>query len=260
MARKQKIAEHENHDRWLVSYADFITLLFAFFTVLYATAQTDQRKLDAVINGMNAAFEGGMPQALLDVMAMQAEPPDIPDVVPNHLAMEAADPVIVTLKRNLSGSLSDHVVQMGLVDQNLVLVLPEKLLFARGSAEVHPSAYAVLTEIADQLATAPALVEVIGHADGVPVAPGGLYADNWALAAARSLATVRYLERHGLAAARLTASATVTAVESAEARAVTIRVRMADPAPAAEVAERVMGDPAIVEPERKSSTSDAPNR
>ena len=61
-----KHAEHENHERWLVSYADFITLLFAFFTVLYATAQTDQQKIKAVVDGMNAVFDGGMPDALLD--------------------------------------------------------------------------------------------------------------------------------------------------------------------------------------------------
>ena len=50
MNRKKKHEEHENHERWLVSYADFITLLFAFFTVLYATAQTDQAKLEAVVD------------------------------------------------------------------------------------------------------------------------------------------------------------------------------------------------------------------
>lgn len=240
MARKPKHEEHENHERWLVSYADFITLLFAFFTVLYATSQTDQKKLDAVINGMNAAFEGGMPQALLDVMAMQQEPPDIPNLVPNHLVMEAAEPQIVTLKRNLSGSLTDHVVQMGLVDQALVLVLPEKLLFARGSAELHPSAYSVLTEIAEALSKAPALVEVIGHADGLKMVPGGLFEDNWALSSARGLATVRYLEKHGIPSPRLTSSATVAATENAEARAVTIRVRIDEPAPAAEIADKVM--------------------
>lgn len=240
MARKPKHEEHENHERWLVSYADFITLLFAFFTVLYATAQTDQKKLDALINGMNAAFEGGMPQALLDVMSMQREPPDIPQIVPNHLAMEAADPTMASLKRNLTGSLSDHVLQLGLVDQELTLVLPEKLLFARGSAELHPSGYAVLTEIANNLSTVPALVEVIGHADGLAMAPGGPYVDNWELASERALSTVRYLARHGIPVANLTASAKIAAQVDAEARAVTIQVRLSDPAPAAEVAEKVM--------------------
>jgi chemotaxis protein MotB len=237
--RKVRHEEHENHERWLVSYADFITLLFAFFTVLYATAQTDQKKLDAVVNGMNAAFEGGMPQALLDVLAMQPEPPDLPEIVPNHLAQEAADPLIFTIKRNLAGSLSDHVVQMGLVDQELTLVLPERLLFAPGSAELHPSAFAVLSEIARLLATAPVTIEVIGHADGLPVVAGGRWDDNWDLAGARSLTTVRYLARHGIPVEALTASANITRLADAEARAVTLRVHVADPAPAAEIADQL---------------------
>lgn len=243
MARKVKHEEHENHERWLVSYADFITLLFAFFTVLYASAQTDQKKLSAIINAMNAAFDGGMPNALLDVLDVDPPPPDVPNIVPNHLTQEAAEPTIVTLKRNLEGSLSDNVVQIGMVDQDLVLVLPQSFLFVLGRAELRPSAYGVLSEIAEKLArSAVSLVEVTGHADGVPLGPGGLFADNWALAAERSLVTVRYLARHGLPAARLTSSATLADGENAEARSVTMKVRVSEPGPAAEVADGLVGD------------------
>lgn len=242
MARKVKHEEHENHERWLVSYADFITLLFAFFTVLYASAQTDQNRLSAVINAMNAAFDGGMPMAILDVLDMQPEPPDIPNIMPNHLTMEAAEPTIVTLKRNLEGSLSDNVVQIGMVDQDLVLVLPETFLFVIGRAELRPSAYGMLSDVAAKLAGAAASVEVIGHADGIPLAAGGLFADNWALSSARALVTVRYLERHGIPSARLMASATLADGENAEARAVTMKVRVGDPGPAAEVAEGLVGE------------------
>ena len=56
MARKIKHPEHVNHERWLVSYADFITLLFAFFTVLYATAQTDQGKVNKLVGAVEKAF------------------------------------------------------------------------------------------------------------------------------------------------------------------------------------------------------------
>ncbi len=240
MARKVKHEEHENHERWLVSYADFITLLFAFFTVLYASAQTDQKKLSAIINAMNAAFDGGMPMALLDVLDVAPPPPDVPNIVPNHLMEEAAEPTIATLKRNLEGSMSDNVVQIGLVDQDLVLVLPQSFLFVVGRAELRPSAYGVLSEIAEKLAPFAALVEVIGHADGVPIAPGGLFADNWALASERALVTVRYLEHHGIPAARLVTSATLADGENPEARAVNIKVRVAEPGPAAEVANKVL--------------------
>lgn len=237
MGRKVRHEEHENHERWLVSYADFITLLFAFFTVLYASAQTDQKKLSAIINAMNAAFDGGMPQALLDVLDVQPNPPDIPNIVPNHLSEESSQPTIETLKRNLEGSLSDHVVQVGLVDQELTLVLPETFLFALGRAELRPSAYGILTDIANKLAGAAAWVEVIGHADGVPLGSGGLFQDNWALASARALVTVRYLEQRGIPAKHLMAGATLSPGENAEARAVTMKVRVPEPGPAAEIAD-----------------------
>lgn len=238
---KKKHEEHENHERWLVSYADFITLLFAFFTVLYATSQTDAKKLEAVINGMNAAFEGGMPHALMDVMSFQDQPPDIPSIVPNHLTMESADPMMQSLKRNLSGSLSDHVLQMGLVDQSLTLVLPERLLFPKGSAELHPSSYAVLTEIALALKGLPVALEVVGHADSLPV-NDPTFVDNWGLASARAVAVVRYLERKELRPSQMAASTGISPGESREARSITMRVRVDAPAAGAEVAERLEGD------------------
>jgi len=253
MARKPKHEEHENHERWLVSYADFITLLFAFFTVLYATSQTDQEKLEAVMNGLNAAFEGGMPHALMDVMSFQEYPPDVPEVVPNHLTSENAEPLIQTIRRNLTGSLSDNVVQIGLVDQTLTLVLPERLLFAKGSAELHPSAFSLLAEVAIALAGQAVSVEVIGHADGVPVS-GLPFMDNWGLSTARSVAVVRYLERHRMRPEQMAASGNVVAEENTQSRAVTLRIRVTAPAVSAEVAEAV--DP---EARRAAATEAARN-
>ena len=167
MSRKKKHAEHENHERWLVSYADFITLLFAFFTVLYATAQTDQQKIKAVVdgiqkgkrwctrgNGMNAVFDGGMPDALLDMMSTESN--ETVEIQPNHLAQEAAEPLIRTLKRNLQGSLSDNVIQIGLIDQDLTLVLPRRLMFSKGSAELQMRAVSLRSSSAWSASAPPA--------------------------------------------------------------------------------------------------------
>jgi chemotaxis protein MotB len=241
MSRKVRHEEHENHERWLVSYADFITLLFAFFTVLYATAQTDQTKLVEVIAGMNAAFEGGMSTALMDVMSPDPDPPDLPERAPATLAQEAASPLLYSIKQNLLGSLSDNVVQVGLHEQTLTLVLPERLLFAPGSAELHPTAYAVLAQIVGALQGAPATIEVIGRADAAPVAPGGKWADNWELASARSLTTARYLVKRGLTTDHVTASATVGAEVDPQLRTVTLRVRVDESGAAADVVERLPG-------------------
>lgn len=235
MSKKKRHEEHENHERWLVSYADFITLLFAFFTVLYATAQTDEQKLQAVVDGVNAVFDGGMPLAILDMMSSRNV--EFNNVQPLHWNQDNSEPLIHTMRRNLMGSLSDNVVQIGLVDQDLVIVLPMRLTFAEGSAELHPSAYGVLVKIASQLKDLPVEIEVIGVADAVPVTAGSRWEDNWALASARSLATVRYLVRKGMPVNSLKSTALVTTRDDQEARAVELRIRINEPGPAAEVEE-----------------------
>lgn len=237
MSRKHAEEEHENHERWLLSYADFITLLFALFTVLYVSARSDDAAIEALVRGMNAAFDGGMPSLIEADFA--ADPPDLPDLPPNPYSPEAAAPVLYALKDDLTGSLSDHVLQLGFVDQDLVLVLPERLLFAPGQAELHPAAYGALSQIARALAGSSAQVEITGHADTSPVAAGGRWPDNWALSSERALATARYLARHGVDARNLAATARVEAGEGAEARAVTIRLRVAGAGTAAEVSEKL---------------------
>lgn len=69
MARKQKHEAHENHERWLVSYADFITLLFAFFVVMFATSQTDKAKAKAVSDSVTEALQnGGVAASVHEIM------------------------------------------------------------------------------------------------------------------------------------------------------------------------------------------------
>ena len=69
MARAKKHAEHANHERWLVSYADFITLLFAFFVVMFATSQTDKAKAKQVSDSVREALEnGGVSAAVHEIM------------------------------------------------------------------------------------------------------------------------------------------------------------------------------------------------
>jgi chemotaxis protein MotB len=246
VSRKKKHEEHENAERWLVSYADFITLLFAFFTVLYATSKSDAAKLEAVVDSMNAAFEGGMPQAVLDTLSMGST--DSP-LDPVHMSLEGAStPTLESLRQNLAGSLSDRTVQIGLVEQSLTLKLPGKLLYAPGSADLHPAAYPLLGDIADALGGTPATIEVTGHADGVPIGDGSPYADNWELATARALSTVRWLERRGLKANQLVAAGTVTMTDDAEARSVTLNVKCDDAAVAGEIVEKLRAAGASFDP------------
>jgi chemotaxis protein MotB len=234
---RRRHEEHDNLERWLVSYADFITLMFAFFTVLWATSQADQEKLQAVVESMNAAFSGGMSSAIRDTLSLGTHETGLKD---SHLSQDAvARPEIRNLMQNLSGSLSDNTVQVGIVDQQLTVVLPESLLFATGSADLHPVAFGVLGEIAGALAGTPARIEVLGHADGLPLPPSSPFTDNWGLATARAAATVRYLAAHGLRPEQMAASGTTTREIDPGARAVTLRIRVEDPKAALDVMERL---------------------
>ncbi len=235
--RKHKHEEHENHERWLVSYADFITLLFAFFTVLYASSQTDKEKLKAVINGMNAAFDGGLPHSVLDTLSFGTT--DSP-LAPTHVSTEASAFVVVeNLRQNLSGSLSDNTIQIGLIDQTLQIDLPQRLTFAPGSAELNPGAFSVLSAVAEAVKDAPATIEVVGRADVAALPPNSQYADNWSLASARSLAAVRYLESHDVPVNNLISTATMRTEIAAEKRAVTLRIKAHTVASSGEVLERL---------------------
>jgi chemotaxis protein MotB len=162
MAKKARHEEHENHERWLVSYADFMTLLFALFTVLYASASTDAKKMEEVVKGMNSARDGGMP----DFFLKEAPPAGNPESSPliRMLTPESSEPLVNRLKQTLNGSLSDNVVQIGLVDQELTLVFPERFLFGPGSAQIQPGAFPNLRSIASTVAGQPVAVDVVGSA------------------------------------------------------------------------------------------------
>jgi chemotaxis protein MotB len=222
MARKAKHEEHENHERWLVSYADFITLLCAFFVVMYASNQSDPQKAKAVEAGIEEAFAGPLPQLLRDWLHLE----NGGGMLDNHPLAEAvvADLDAEAIKVTLDGSLTDHTVQIGFVEQDLTLVPPARHHFQPGSAELHPSAFAYLASMAEALQGTEGQIEVIGHADAVPVS-GSAWLDNWDLAGARAVAAVRYLVGRGVDPSRLTASASVTTGIDPNARAFTVALK-----------------------------------
>lgn len=245
---KKKHEEHENHERWLVSYADFITLLFAFFTVLYATSQTDQNKMKEISKALNAALEGGLDISLVEKITGWDAPegyiPDAP-MLPTRLHTESSsDQVMKSIRKNLDGSLSDNVVQLGLIDQNLVIELPEAFFFRPGSAEINPLAYPELNKIATSLVGQPASLNVLGQADATPVQSGGGFKDNWELASARSIAVTRYLVSKGLDPNRIQIAGRVNPSTQAQARSVQIRVEVDAPAAGAEVRSRLESEDA----------------
>jgi chemotaxis protein MotB len=241
--RKKHEEEHENHERWLVSYADFITLLFAFFTVLYATSQTDAEKMEAVVDALNSSFDN-LPTAAIRMLTPSVTANEL---TPTHLTNDSPNkPQILSLKRNLEGQLADTVVQIGMVNQTLTLGIPERILFAAGSAELAPESLPLLEQVGKSINNLNARIRVVGRADSSPVAADGAFKDNWSLALARGLVAMQFLESKGVPGKKLTASGRVEAGPSAEGRSITIEIT-ADPEMGAEIQDQLRPELSVPE-------------
>jgi chemotaxis protein MotB len=201
MSRKKKAPEHVNHERWLISYGDFITLLFALFVVLFASSQVDKRKTVAVAQAIQVAFQQlgvfstGRGHAALDKVKLLANAnvnpaPSQEDMGTNILRGpmyrkgELQD-IKAVLGQVLAPEIALHEVHLRMTRDGLVISLQEIGFFDSGSAEMKPDAVPVLTKISRVLATAQQNIRVEGHTDNVPI-HNLHYRSNWELSTARA--------------------------------------------------------------------------
>jgi chemotaxis protein MotB len=224
--RRHKDKHHSNHERWLISYADFITLLFAFFVVMYATSKADQKKQAEAAAAINSAFRSlGLfqsassakeAQAAKDSAAALATSQDDP-VTPMNVVM--GDQILASpevqqdlerIKRQLEGLLSNqiarHVVALRVGREGLIISLREAGFYDSGSAVPHLASIATLGQIADALRATPYDVRIEGHTDNMPIHTDQ-FDSNWELSTARATRLARiFIVGHQFAPARLSAS------------------------------------------------------
>ena len=207
--------EHPNHERWLISYADFITLLFAFFVVMYSMSSINEGKYRVLSDTLLEAFKTppksadpiqvGEPKKSLDPVEPVIEKPDVISLKPEP-AVDTGQ--TARIAQRLQQSLKT------LVDRGLIKIKHDKLwvevelnnriLFASGEAELQPSAYPVLRQLARELKDMPNHIDVEGHTDNLPIRTE-LFRSNWELSAARAASVVHLLTREGVDPARLSA-------------------------------------------------------
>ncbi len=203
MGKKHKKHEHVNHERWLVSYADFITLLFAFFVVMFAVSQVDAKKLGRFTESVNVAFQthglfrptAGSPLE----RGGSAGDSIVPAVVldrPSLFRYTAASPLARSVKEALEERIDDaglgSAVGLRYDPRGVVLSLPEELYFRGGTANLLPDALDELRAIGAALHEHSGTILVEGHTDDAPVR-SPLFASNWELSAARAARVVRFL-------------------------------------------------------------------
>lgn len=216
MSRRKRNRPHANHERWLVSYADFITLLFAFFVVLYASAQVDQRKVGRLALAIQVAFQelGVFPASTTQVPLNMNEPMPFSTVQAienvNHttdlgqvssppedaLAAASEESNLAALQSELQQSLqheiSLHTIALHRESEGLVISLREFGFFDSGSASLKPSALPALDRIASILSVRNCRLRIEGHTDNIPIHTAQM-ASNWELSTARSTELVRLL-------------------------------------------------------------------
>jgi chemotaxis protein MotB len=209
---RKKHPEHVNLERWLVSYADFITLLFAFFVVMYAISQADQRKLAKVALSIREAFGAAGPVGMIDIggssggnTANPFQAPDMPGgrvlnlpAGKTHTATDM-DPELQETKELLEETITlelgvtdlSEMIQMDYDSRGLVVRLAAKDFFAQGDVEVRQDLRPILDRIGRVISRTKRLVRLEGHSDPSEVKTAG-YASDWELSAARAAWVAKY--------------------------------------------------------------------
>ncbi len=185
-----------SRDRWLVSYADFITLMFAFFTVLYASSTVDRDKLASMSVSMQHVFAGVDPAG-----------PPLPAPVPRRPAVvNELQPVLAHLTADLAPEIQSGRLSVEFDARGVLISIREAGSFSTGSADLPPAAATVLDRVARRLREIPNAVRIEGHTDDVPIRTER-FASNWDLSTSRATQVIAYLvQRARLDPARLSAA------------------------------------------------------
>jgi chemotaxis protein MotB len=200
MARKKKPEEHVNHERWLVSYADFITLLFAFFVTMYAISQVDAKKLGKLVESMQSAFDtrifdsGSQKLSLSEGTSKGTEQQRL--VEPITPLVAHSEPSFQKIQANIQARLAKErytdKVRFTREKRGLVVSLTEAAFFEQGESELRGSSLAVINIIAESLLSIPNQIRIEGHTDTTPIHTDR-FPSNWELSTARATYVLSYL-------------------------------------------------------------------
>jgi chemotaxis protein MotB len=209
MARKKKHPAHENHERWLVSYADFITLLFAFFVVMFASSQVDKGKAKQVSASVTEALETGGAAGTAAKVAMILGG-TVDDIGPGNALMKGPGgaqratkdsppeevieliPSLKQLSEQLREEIAEGKLELSLEPRGLVISLRQAVFFPSGEDFIDPATYPIVEKIAALLTSHPNRIRLEGHTDSVPIRTAR-FPSNWELSTARAIAMLRLL-------------------------------------------------------------------
>lgn len=230
MARRRRQEEPPNHERWLISYADFITLLFAFFVVMYAISSVNEGKYKVLSEAMEGIF--AQPEKSMKPIPVGQEPVRGTEAGAGGQEGEIEKEPLVRIadevRDQFSSLLGDGQLQVRANEMWLELELSSSLLFPVADAVPRQEGFDIVEKIAKILAPYDNPIQVEGFTDNLPIRTA-LYPTNWELSAARAASIVRMMVMDGVAPERLAAVGygeyqPVASNETAEGRAKNRRV------------------------------------
>jgi chemotaxis protein MotB len=193
MARRKKHTTHANHERWIVSYADFVTLLFAFFVVLFATANADRGKAGVVAAAVRAALNetkvGGAHGTASPVARKQNQDRNSAEVT--RTAMELL-PSMQLLERELKPEIQRGTVELQMEARGLTISFKQAAFFDSGSDQIKTDSIPTIGKVGSALMKIPNQVRLEGHTDNIPIS-SSRFGNNWVLSSSRAIAVLEVL-------------------------------------------------------------------
>lgn len=215
MARRHYDEEPENHDRWLVSYADFITLLFAFFVVMYAISSVNEGKYRLLSDSLLNAFSKTAPRPPISVPDPTSSISVLPSPLQKTQKQRAAESAIrrekeymTDIARSILKALAPLVrqgkVRVTQSARGVSVEINASVLFAPGDAKLNRESVQVLTAVAQVLKSDDHALQIEGHTDSMPISTAS-FPSNWELSAVRASSVVRLFIDNGITEKRMVA-------------------------------------------------------
>lgn len=228
MSRRHRHEEHENHEAWAIPYGDLVTLLLAFFVVMYAISTVNEGKYRALSDSLSAAFKGTPrtpdPIAIGDRMvspkkgetgivpsgslvgnpntAVVQNSPGNAEVPLQQHGMSRMDEIVGQIESAMAEQIENSSISVRRNGDGVEIELRTDSLFPSGSAKLAPSSLPIMQKLAETLQTLPYAMRVEGHTDDRPINTA-LFPSNWELSAARAATVVHLFTEHGVDASRL---------------------------------------------------------
>lgn len=209
MARKNKHPEHVNMERWLISYADFMTLMFVLFIILYSFSQLDVKKFQQVSTSLRNEFGGGAGTGGNPVMEFPGQGHGSPQ---EKSLSEIEDEALSNIAQQVSAYAMEKGVSANIGfrtdERGLSISITGTVLFPEAGANLTPQAKDFINIVFQRLKEMPNYILIEGHTDNRPIVNNKEFPSNWELSSARSIRLIRYLiEEYKLDPARLSSAA-----------------------------------------------------